>query len=159
MDAEAEVRREGPLPCTSVVQVKPREMSEKSFVSSRSRINCTQALLHPQIAFIRTPQSLRSAYRKLLPTLHMRLLVIVDIDDRLLPLASRKTTAEHNVNLTVRATLHLRKTPPGHNETEKGSAAPDVATLAADWKMLAREQRQGKQPRGNSRLPPVGLSM
>lgn len=89
----------------------------------------------------------------------MRLLIVVDIDDGLLPLASRKTTTEHNVNLTIRATLHLRKTPPGHDETEKGSAAPDVAALAADWEMLAGERRQGREPRGNSRLPPVGLSI
>jgi hypothetical protein len=45
---------------------------------------------------------------------------------------------EHNVNLAVRSTLHLRKEEVCSNETEESSAAPDVTALATDCdEMLA----------------------
>ena len=62
----------------------------------------------------------------------LRLLVVVDIDDRLLPLASRNAATEHDVDFTVRAVLHLRQAPPGDGETDEGRGTPDVTALAAD---------------------------
>ena len=58
-------------------------------------------------------------------------MVILDIDDSLLPLASRHLAVEQNVNLTVRPTLHLGQPEVGHNEAEETGASPDVAALAA----------------------------
>jgi len=66
-------------------------------------------------------------------TLHTNphLVVILDVDDSLLPLASRHPTVEQDVNLTVRPALHLRQEEEGHDETEETGATPHVAALAA----------------------------
>lgn len=60
------------------------------------------------------------------------LLVVIDVDHRLLPLAGRDLALEHDVNFTVRATLHLGQAPPGYNETDECSGAPNVAALSAE---------------------------
>jgi hypothetical protein len=58
--------------------------------------------------------------------------VILDIDDRLLPLASRHLAVEQDVDLTVRPALHLRQVEESDDEAEETSATPDVAALAAE---------------------------
>lgn len=45
------------------------------------------------------------------------LLIIVDINLRLLPLASRDAALEHDVNLTVGSALHLGQEEVGDNQT------------------------------------------
>ena len=62
-------------------------------------------------------------------TLH--LVVILDIDDRLLPLASGHLAVEQDVDLTVRPALHLGQVEEGHDEAEETGATPHVTTLAA----------------------------
>jgi hypothetical protein len=63
--------------------------------------------------------------------LALHLVVVLDIDDRLLPLASRHLTVEQDVDLTVRPALHLGQVEKGHNEAEETGATPHVAALAA----------------------------
>lgn len=76
--------------------------------------------------------TLKSSYLHLpKPGLDLHLVVILDIDDRLLPLASRHLAVEQDVNLTVRPALHLRQVEVGHHEAEETGAAPDVAALSA----------------------------
>jgi hypothetical protein len=58
------------------------------------------------------------------------LLVVVDVDDRLLPLASRDLPSEHDVDLAVRAICHLRKLEVGNNQTSQAGGAPDVTTFS-----------------------------
>lgn len=65
-----------------------------------------------------------------------RLLVGLDVDNGLGPLAGRDLALEQNVNLTVRAALHLRNEEVGHDETEETSAAPNVTALAAEVCLL-----------------------
>jgi hypothetical protein len=64
------------------------------------------------------------------------LLVIIDINLRLLPVTSGDLALEHDVNLTVRSALHLRKEKVCSDETEEASTAPDVTTLATDCEVL-----------------------
>lgn len=63
-------------------------------------------------------------------------MVILDIDDRLLPLASGHLAVEQDVNLTVRPALHLRQVEVGHDEAEETGATPNVAALAAKVRAL-----------------------
>jgi hypothetical protein len=58
------------------------------------------------------------------------LLVVVDVDDRLLPLASRDLPSEHDVDLAVTAVLHLRKLEVGDDQTSQTGGAPDVTTFS-----------------------------
>ena len=62
---------------------------------------------------------------------HPYLLVVVDVDNRLAPLASRNLALEHDIDLTVGPTLHLRDVEVRHDEAHKASGTPDVTTLAA----------------------------
>lgn len=57
-------------------------------------------------------------------------MVILDIDDRLLPLASRHLAVEQDVDLTVRPALHLGQVEVGDDEAEETGATPDVTALA-----------------------------
>lgn len=59
------------------------------------------------------------------------LLVVVDVDNRILPLASRDMTVEHDVDLAEGPTLHLRQEQVCYDEAEEASSGPDVAALAA----------------------------
>lgn len=71
----------------------------------------------------------------------LHLVVILDIDNSLLPLASGHLAVEQDVNLTVRSALHLRQEEVCHDEAEETSAAPNVAALAAEvgalWRLSA----------------------
>ena len=60
------------------------------------------------------------------------LLVVVDVDDLLLPVPSIDLALEQNVDLTVRASLHLREMEVCRDETQEACSAPDVTALAAD---------------------------
>jgi hypothetical protein len=60
------------------------------------------------------------------------LLVVVDVDLGLLPLAGRDLAAEHDVDFAVRAVLHLGQLEVGDDQAAKTGSAPDVATLAAE---------------------------
>ena len=64
--------------------------------------------------------------------LNLHLVVILDIDDRLLPLASGHLAVEQDVDLTVGPALHLRQVEEGDDEAEETGTAPDVAALAAE---------------------------
>lgn len=57
-------------------------------------------------------------------------MVILDVNDRLLPLASGHLAVEQDVDLTVRPALHLGQVEEGHDEAEETGAAPHVAALA-----------------------------
>jgi hypothetical protein len=72
------------------------------------------------------------------------LLIVLNINDSLLPLASWNTTLEHDVNLTIRSTLHLRKAEVGNDQTTESSSAPNVTTLATNCIMLAMFRRVSK---------------
>lgn len=60
------------------------------------------------------------------------LLIIVDINLSLLPLAGWNLALEHNINLAVRTTSHLRKLEVRDNKTEQSSTTPDVPAFAAN---------------------------
>jgi hypothetical protein len=64
------------------------------------------------------------------------LLVIIDINLRLLPVTSGDLALEHDVNLAVGSALHLRKEEVCSDETEETSGAPNVTTLATDCEIL-----------------------
>lgn len=68
----------------------------------------------------------------------VHLLVIVDIDDGLLPLAGRDLALEHDVDLAERTALHLRQEEEGDDEADETSGAPDVTALAAQVDTLLR---------------------
>lgn len=61
-----------------------------------------------------------------------RLLVVPNIDDRLLPLPGLHLALEQNVDLAIRPSLHLRDPPPGHGKAEESRATPDVAAFATE---------------------------
>ena len=63
---------------------------------------------------------------------HVLLLVVVDIDDRLLPLAGGDVAVEHDIDLTVRSVLHLRQEEVRKHQTDESGSAPDVSALAAE---------------------------
>ena len=64
------------------------------------------------------------------------LLVVVGIDDCLLPLAGLDLALEENVDLAVRTSLHLWQPPPRHGNTHGCCAGPDVTTLATEISTL-----------------------
>jgi hypothetical protein len=62
----------------------------------------------------------------------LRLLIIVNIDDSLGPLACWNLAVEQDVDLAVRSVLHLRQEEVCENEAEETSATPDVTALATE---------------------------
>jgi hypothetical protein len=58
------------------------------------------------------------------------LLVVLHIDNRLLPLAGWDLTVEQDINLTVRETLHLRKIEECRDQANEAGETPDVTALA-----------------------------
>lgn len=68
----------------------------------------------------------------------VHLLVIMNIDHRLRPLTRWHLTLEQNVDLTVRAALHLREEEVSCNQAEEASCAPDVSALATEVAALLR---------------------
>jgi hypothetical protein len=83
------------------------------------------------------------------PNSNFHLLIVVDIDDRLLPFASRDTTLEQNVDLTEGPVLHLWNPDPSHDGADKGGASPDVAALAAQVPLISVEHVAGKEDARN----------
>ena len=77
------------------------------------------------------------------------LLVIVDVDLGLLPLAGRDLTVEHDVNLAVRAVLHLWQLEVGDNQAAETGGAPDVTTLAAEVCTIGVEHVRGDEYAGD----------
>jgi hypothetical protein len=71
-----------------------------------------------------------------LPVNYIHLLVVLDIDDSRLPLASRDMALEQDVDLAVRAALHLRQEEVCHNETEETGSSPDVTALSTEVGLL-----------------------
>lgn len=68
--------------------------------------------------------------------LHLHLIIVLDIDHRLLPLARRNLTLEHDVNLTVRSALHLRQEEVCRDQASQTSSTPNVAAFAAEISTL-----------------------
>lgn len=64
------------------------------------------------------------------------LLVGCDIDLGLGPLAGRDLALEQNVDLTVRATLHLRQVEVCQGEAKETSSSPNVTALATKVGLL-----------------------
>jgi hypothetical protein len=81
----------------------------------------------------------------LLQTAISHLIIVLDIDDRLLPLASRHMTREQNVDLTEGPMLHLRDPDPRHDGADEGGASPDVAALAAQVPLIRVEHVAGEE--------------
>ena len=59
------------------------------------------------------------------------LLVVLCIDDSLVPLAGIDFALEQDVNLTVGSVLHLRHVEVCQDEAEETGTSPDISTLAA----------------------------
>lgn len=68
------------------------------------------------------------------------LMIILDIDDSLVELPGRHLAVEENVQLAVRAMLHLRQEEVCHDPADDSGAAPDIAALAT--KIPARRIEQ-----------------
>jgi hypothetical protein len=62
----------------------------------------------------------------------LHLVVVLDIDNRLLPLASGHLAVEQDVDLTVRPALHLGQVEVGHEEADETGTSPHVTALAAE---------------------------
>ena len=86
---------------------------------------------------------------RLLQTAIFHLLIVVDIDDRLLPFASRDTTRKQNVDLTEGPVLHLWNPDPSHDGADKGGASPDVAALATQVPLISVERVAGEEDARN----------
>ena len=76
--------------------------------------------------------SLYKSYNNTVSMSIRHLLIIINIDHGLLPLACWHSALEQDINLTVRSALHLRKTPPGECQTDEGGTTPDVTALATE---------------------------
>lgn len=59
-------------------------------------------------------------------------MIVVDIDNRLLPLARRYMTFEEDIDLAIRAILHLRQPNVRHDKADKPSPGPDIAAFATE---------------------------
>lgn len=66
-----------------------------------------------------------------------KLLIIVDVDVCPLPLASGNLALEHDVDLAVRAMLHLGQLEVCRDQTEEARGAPDVTTFASDYAIVS----------------------
>jgi hypothetical protein len=64
--------------------------------------------------------------------LRRSLLVILHIDNSLGPLPCGHLAREQNVNLAVRAVLHLRQEEVRDDEAEEARSGPNVTALAAE---------------------------
>lgn len=86
---------------------------------------------------------------RLLQTAISHLFIVIDVDFRLLPFASRDTTLEQNVNLTEGPVLHLWNPDPSHGGTDKGCGSPDVAALATQVPLISVEHVAGEEDARN----------
>lgn len=64
------------------------------------------------------------------------LLVVLCLDNRLLELSSRDATSEHDVDLAVRSTFHLRKTIVRRDPSREGGSTPHIAALATNYAIV-----------------------
>lgn len=64
------------------------------------------------------------------------LLVGLDVDKRLCPLARGHLALEQDVDLAVGSVLHLRQEEVGQQEAHETRSGPDVAALAAEVGLL-----------------------
>lgn len=85
------------------------------------------------------------------------LLVFLHTNLRPFPLASRDAAVEHDINLTVGSTLHLRQLEICDDEAKQSGSTPDVAALAANCVMSATII--ATESRVHLRSPPVGFSI
>lgn len=67
----------------------------------------------------------------------LRLLVVVDIDLGLLPLAGRDAALEHDVDFAVRAVLHFWQTPPCNDQAYECCGTPYVTASALDCEVVS----------------------
>lgn len=88
---------------------------------------------------------------------HIHLLVIVDVDDRLLPLASRNLALEHDVDLAVGSALHLRQVEVGGNQANESSASPDVTALASHVSILRHVSIDQSRERGGKHTAELSM--
>ena len=86
---------------------------------------------------------------RLLQTATSTLLIVVNIDDSLLPFASLDTAREQNVDLTEGPVLHLWNPDPRHDGAHKGGASPDVAALTAQVPFITVEHVASKEDARN----------
>lgn len=96
-------------------------------------------LIIPHIypAGITTPEIIPSCVQHIRRHSKEHLLIIININLSLFPLASGNLALEHDVNLAVRSTLHLGKEEVCSDETGETGTAPDVTTLATDCGRLS----------------------
>jgi hypothetical protein len=64
------------------------------------------------------------------------LLVVLGVDDGILPLASRHMAIEEDVDLAVGSALHLWDVEVGKSETEECRACPNITTFSAEVSAL-----------------------
>ena len=77
------------------------------------------------------------------------LLVVVDVDLRLLPLAGGDFATEHDIDLAVRAILHLGELEVGDDQAAEASGTPDVTALAAEVGTVGVEHVRGQEDAGD----------
>lgn len=117
-------------------------------------------ILNSWYCFLQSPILVASSSARHIPAhLLQHLLVVVDVDDRLLPLAGRDMALEQDVDLAVGAALHLWQTPPGNDKTDECRGAPDVPTLAANYSIVSKTPLLIRTELWYSRLTPSGFSM
>jgi hypothetical protein len=66
----------------------------------------------------------------------MSLLIIVYIDLRLFPFASRDLASEQDIDLAVRPSSHFWEFEVCDDKTEETRASPDIAAFAANCALL-----------------------
>ena len=71
--------------------------------------------------------------------LHIQLAVVVNIDDSLLPLARLNMTVEQDIDLAVRAILHLWQPDVSHGQADERGTSPDVAAFATEVSLVRVE--------------------
>lgn len=65
------------------------------------------------------------------------LLVVIDVNVRLLPLASWDLALEHDVNLAVGSVLHLGQLKVGGDQAEQTRRTPNVTALASHCECIS----------------------
>lgn len=78
-----------------------------------------------------------------------RLLVVVDVDGGVLPLAGGDVTVEENVDLSVGAVLHLGQPDVRRRQTDKSRGGPDVTGPAGQVGTLGVEHPGGQVDAGD----------
>jgi hypothetical protein len=79
------------------------------------------------------------------PNSNFNPLIIVDIDDRLVPFASRDIPPRQNVDLTEGSVLHLWNPEPRHGDADNRSTSPDLAAPVAQVPLISVKHVAGKE--------------